>query len=295
MPEEGIVRRAHDELLTYEELTRLCGLFSRGGVRKIRITGGEPLVRQGLLPWLTQIAGLPGRPEILLTTNGVLLHRHLVGLREAGVCRINLSLDTLDPVTWRRITRREGFAEARSAVDAILAAGIGLKINVVVQPGLNDGEILDFVELAKKNALTVRFIEPMPFVGSVGTPPLPMSGREILEVITQRWDIDDGAGEYDGVALNFDISGFAGRIGIIEGHSRNFCSSCSRLRIDPLGGLRTCLYGRPVLHLRELLRSGVDDWDIKTAVAGAILAKPVDGRAAAGAYCSFDSMASIGG
>jgi cyclic pyranopterin phosphate synthase len=295
MPEEGIVRRAHDELLTYEELTRLCRLFSRRGARKIRITGGEPLVRRGLLPWLAEIAGLPERPELLLTTNGVLLHRHLDELREVGIRRINLSLDTLDPVTWRRITRREGFAEARRVIDAALAAGFGLKINVVVQPGYNDGEILEFVDLAREKPVTVRFIEPMPFVGVGATLPTAMSGKEILAVIAQRWPVEVDAGTYNGVALTFELPGFLGQVGIIEGHSRSFCSSCSRLRIDPLGGFRTCLYGEPVLDLRELLRSGAHDAAIEKAVGEAISDRPFDGRAALGRRTHFESMASIGG
>ena len=295
MPEEGIVREAHEALLTYEELTRLCSLFSRGGGRKIRITGGEPLVRRGLIPWMTELAGIPGRPEILLTTNGVLIHRYLDGLWMAGVRRINLSLDTLDAGTWKRITRREGFADARGAVDAILGAGFGLKINVVVQPGFNDGEILDFVELAHRKPLSVRFIEPMPFVGSGGIPPSPMSGREILELISREWAIDPGPVSYDGVAMNVRIPGLLGQIGIIEGHSRNFCSSCSRLRIDPLGRLRTCLYGRPVLDLKNLIRSGAKDSELVNSIRDAILRKPVDGRVGAGSSCLFDSMVSIGG
>ena len=295
MPEEGVPRVDHADLLSHEENLRLAGLFCGLGVRKIRITGGEPLVRRGVVEFMAALAGLPTQPEVLLTTNGLLLEEHLDDLMSAGLKRVNLSLDSLDPETWRRITRREGFDQVRRALDAVLERGLGLKINVVVLDGLNDHELGDFVRLTRELPVTVRFIEAMPFGGPGGEIHAPLAGAEILERLSREFALEPVVADAHGVDRVFRFDGHAGRVGIIEGHTRSFCGACSRLRVDARGRLRTCLYGRPVLDLRELVRSGRTDEELIAAIGVAVAARRVDGHAAALESESGTSMASIGG
>jgi len=160
MPAEGIPLVARDQVLSIEELQRVGVIFTQLGVRKIRITGGEPLLRKGVVKLLGALHALPGAPDVLLTTNGILLAEKLDDLRQAGLRRINLSLDTLDAENWKKITRRPGHATVLLALDRVLAMGMGLKVNVVVMPGVNDHELNDFVALTRDRKISVRFIEP---------------------------------------------------------------------------------------------------------------------------------------
>jgi len=295
MPEEGVPRVAHADIMSHEENLRLAGVFCGLGVRKIRITGGEPLVRRGVVPFMAALAELPARPEILLTTNGLLLERHLDELMAGGLERVNLSFDSLDPANWRRITRREGYTDARRALDAVLQRGLGLKLNVVVLGGWNDHELGDFVRLARDLPITVRFIEAMPFGGPGGEVHAPLTGAEILRRIGEEFELaplDVAAGD---VARVFRIPGHVGRVGVIEGHTRNFCGSCNRLRVDARGRLRTCLYGSPALDLRALVRSGRTDEELAAAIVAAVARRHADGHAAARETPGGTSMASIGG
>lgn len=292
MPESGLPATGQ---LSLSELERACRVLVAGGIRKIRITGGEPLARRGVLPWIKRLAALEPRPEILLTTNGVFLEQALPQLLEAGLARVNLSLDTLDPGTWKLITRRDGFAAARRSVDSVLDAGVGLKINVVVQPGVNDGEIADFVDLTRERPVTVRFIEPMPFTGSDTVELVPVSGDWILERVARRFAVRElprGAGDVD---RRFEVEGHVGAIGIIEGSTRSFCADCCRLRLNARGELRTCLYGSPAADLSESLRSNAPDWFVHDLIAGAISHRLEDGRAAEAARTRPVSMAEVGG
>ena len=295
MPDTGVPASTPGETLSFAELTRACSVFVAGGVRKIRITGGEPLARKGVVEWMREIAGLDPDLEILLTTNGVLLEQSLPGLIEAGLERINLSLDTLDPDTWKLITRRDGFEAARRSIDVVLEAGLGLKVNVVVQPGVNDHEILDFVELTRDWALAVRFIEPMPFSGSDTTDIPPVSGSWIHDRIATAYPIQPLSRANGDVDRRFGIEGHAGSVGIIEGNSRSFCEDCRRLRLNARGEFRTCLYGSPEADLRHALRSGATDSGIRALIASAIGRRLEDGRAAEAAREGPVSMARIGG
>jgi len=291
MPEDGIV--AGSDPLTFDELTRLCGILVDGGINKIRITGGEPLARRGVVAWMEQIAS-PDL-ELLMTTNGVLLEQNLPGLVSAGVRRINLSLDTLDADTWKLITRRDGFEAARGAIDAVLEAGLGLKVNVVVQPGVNDHEICDFVELTRDRDFSIRFIEPMPFSGS-GTVTLPaVTGSWILDQIAMRFDTDEQMRACGDVDRLFRIDGHLGTVGVIEGNSRNFCSDCCRLRLNARGELRTCLYGAPAADLRKAIRDGESDAGLHSLIGGAIARRLADGHEAEAARSGSVSMAEVGG
>lgn len=295
MPEEGVERVGHGDVLRFEELLRLTALLVRHGVRKVRVTGGEPLVRRGVVEFLADLAALPGPPEVLLTTNGVLLGDCLDAVRDAGVRRINLSLDSLDRRTFERIARRDALGAVLPLLDAIPAAGLGLKVNMVVVPGVNEGEIPAFAALARERDLTVRFIEPMPFAGVASAPFVPYPGDRILAVARTRHELIPVAGADHGVADLYTVPGWAGRVGVIRGHDRTFCRACSRLRIDARGGLRTCLYGAPTADLRGLVRSGADDELILSAVRAATALRFEDGHAAERHRDGGESMASIGG
>ncbi len=297
MPAEGIKQIPHHDILTLEETHRLCSLFTELGVRTIRITGGEPLVRKGVVPFMTSLTSLPARPEVLLTTNGLVLAEHLEELKAGGIRRINLSLDSLDPETWSEITRREGFEKVRAAVDLVLEMGLGLKINVVVLPGVNDDELSDFVELTRKAPLAVRFIEPMPFDGAGKALEETIDGQEILLRLRGKYDLTPVEQSASAVDSLFTVRGFKGTVGVIEGHSRTFCSTCSRLRIDSRGRLRTCLYGAPGVSLLNLMRDGGSDDDLAQAIRTEISYRFRDGKKAELAHhlVGLESMASIGG
>ena len=292
MPAAGVADAGHDSVLRHEEMIRLAELLCHRGIRRIRITGGEPLVRKGVTDLIAALGDLPTRPEVLLTTNGLLLGDHLDALQAAGVRRINLSLDSLDPDKWERITRRRGHDRVLAALDAVLAAGLGLKINMVVMPGVNDDELVDFAALTRERPVTVRFIEAMGFDGS-GKPMRTMGGDAIIAHLQERLELRTVPRKAGAVADEFTIPGHAGRIGVIRGHSRTFCGDCSRLRIDARGRLRTCLYGEPAVDLKAMLRDGADDAMILAAIRGALARRHPDGFAAAAVH--LDSMASIGG
>jgi len=296
MPAEGIDLVNHRDVLTLEEMQRLGAIFAGLGVRKMRITGGEPLVRKNVVELMAGLRGLPTRPEILLTTNGLLLERNLPALHAAGVKRINLSLDSLDPENWFRITRRQGHETVLRAMDQVLDFGIGLKVNVVVLPGRNEHELVDFVALTKDRDLSVRFIEPMPFDGA-GNPLAKISGAEILALIGATYDLQPLDNPPGAVDKLYAVAGHRGTIGVIEGHSRTFCASCRRLRVDARGRLRTCLYGRPQVDLRAMVRTGASDEQIGNAIGAAVSRRLVDGIAAEADSRSagLESMASIGG
>jgi cyclic pyranopterin phosphate synthase len=297
LPPEGIKQIPHHEIMTFEETLRLCSLFSELGLNKIRVTGGEPLVRKGANEFLASLAQLPAKPEVLLTTNGLVLEEHLEVLQAAGLKRINISLDSLNPETWSEITRRKGFEKVRSAVDRVLESGMGLKINVVVLPGLNDHEIPDFVELTRKNPLTVRFIEPMPFDGAGKALAETIDGKEILLRLHSKYDLTPVNQPADSVDKLFTVRGFQGMVGVIEGHSRTFCATCTRLRLDARGRLRTCLYGAPGSNLLEMMRDRASDNDLVQAIRTEVSYRFPDGKKAELAHhlVGLDSMASIGG
>ena len=297
MPETGLNLADSHHVLTWDEMLRLCRIFCDLGVRKVRLTGGEPLVRAGLAEFAAALRDLPDPPGVYLTTNGSLLEGQLAALQRAGIDRLNISLDSLQPDTFARITRRRDFDSVWRAIEAADAAGFELKLNMVVLGGLNDGEILDFVALTRERSWTVRLIEAMPFDGQGGRPETRLSGDEILRRIRAEYPLEPVPDGQPGVDTRFQVPGFRGQVGIIYAHSRSFCGSCSRLRVSARGELRTCLYGAPALNLRELLRGGAGDGDLVAAVRGVVGRRARDGveaQAIVGQDCQ-SSMAEIGG
>jgi len=286
-----------ENVLSYEEMYRLCRILVDHGLRKVRITGGEPLVRKDLIPFLESLTGLHPQPKIGMTTNAVLLDSHLDDLKSAGITHLNISLDSLSPDTFYEITRRDKFRETWNAILNAVANDFNIKVNVVVQPGLNDHEITDFAQLTRALPITVRFIEPMPFSGSGSSEFEEYSGFKIRKQLEEKFDLQPVNGETGRVADRFAIPGHEGCVGIIFAYSRTFCGECSRMRISAQGQMRTCLYGQNVLDLRELLRCGSSDEVIIKAIDDKLQQRFRDGFEAEKHRNDtvFESMSAIGG
>lgn len=257
MPEEGIGKQGHGDILSYEELYKIARVAVSIGIDKIRITGGEPLVRKGIIGFLHQLAEIPGLGQLVLTTNGVLLEKMAAELRTAGVQRLNISLDSLVPETFRQISRCGDLTRVLAGIDAAKEYGFPIKLNMVVMRGINDHEIPDFADLATTSAITVRFIEYMPAIRERDWQRLVVPGAEILARLGQRFTlIPTEQAEMAGPARNFRIPGAPGSLGVITPVSQHFCSECNRIRVTASGLAKGCLFAGSLLDLKPSLRSG---------------------------------------
>lgn len=264
MPEEGIDLSPPSHLLTTAEIVYLSTLFVSEGVTKIRLTGGEPTVRKDIVSLVQAIGKLRqnGLRELCLTTNGISLLRKLDPMVEAGLTGVNLSLDTLDPFQFQIMTRRssQGLEAVKKSIDRILemnrmGAGVKLKINCVVMRGLNEREIIPFVEMGRENPIEVRFIEYMPFDGNKWRQNRMVSYQEMLTMIRTKYpEISKTTGHKNDTSRTYQIPGFVGQVGFITSMTHNFCGSCNRLRITADGNLKVCLFGSAEVSLRDLLR-----------------------------------------
>ncbi|WP_218915015.1 GTP 3',8-cyclase MoaA [Desulfurivibrio alkaliphilus] len=298
---KGPCNEPRRELLSYEELERICRLLVAMGISKVRVTGGEPLVRHGMLGFLRQLRDIKGLQQLALTTNATLLAPHLSELRQLRLSGLNISLDTLQPERFAAITGQDLFARVFAVIEAAVAAGMPVKINAVVQEGINTDELLELARLAEKRPIQVRFIEPMPFdggssfvAGNWNLARLEQYFRNNLPALTET----PLAGS---TARVFQVAGFKGSIGLIGGYSRCFCATCNKIRITPQGILKTCLYDDGVLDLRETLRAGADDGELTELIRSCLGRRQIDGFAAAEKRKkghlpgSCASMATIGG
>ncbi|KAF7930702.1 hypothetical protein BELL_0153g00070 [Botrytis elliptica] len=262
MPEEGVPQSPQPDLLTTPEIVLLSSIFVSQGVSKIRLTGGEPTVRRDILPLMQQIGALRshGLQELCLTTNGLNLARKLDSMVEAGLTGVNLSLDTLDPWQFQIMTRRKGFEAVMKSIDKILhmnklGAGIKLKINCVVMRGVNEREIIPFVEMGRDKDVEVRFIEYMPFDGNKWSQGKMLSYKEMLDIIRQKYPtLRKVADHKNDTSKTYEIPGFVGKMGFITSMTHNFCGTCNRLRITSDGNLKVCLFGNAEVSLRDILR-----------------------------------------
>ncbi|KAI1078410.1 molybdenum cofactor biosynthesis prote [Whalleya microplaca] len=262
MPEEGVPLSPQRELLTTPEIIMISSTFVSQGVNKIRLTGGEPTVRRDILPLMQQIGALRshGLRELCLTTNGLALHRKLESMVEAGLTGVNLSLDTLDPWQFQIMTRRKGFDAVMKSIERVLelnshGAGIKLKINAVVMRGINDREIIPFVEMTREKDIEVRFIEYMPFDGNKWNKGKMFSYSEMLDLIREKHpSLEKVQDHKNDTSKTYKIPGFMGKIGFITSMTHNFCGTCNRLRITSDGNLKVCLFGNAEVSLRDILR-----------------------------------------
>lgn len=267
MPEEGMHYLPKHALLSFEEITRLVTAMTEMGISKVRITGGEPFVRNDLMQLLHSLTSINGLHELHLTTNGVLTAPFIPELKAMGIASVNLSLDTLDPVRFRAITRRDEFDRTLRTFDALLAHDIPLKINAVVMEGKNIDDIIPLAELTRGHPISVRFIEEMPFNGSGTRPDLFWNYRRILAHLGERYpNLEKVADPDHATAAHYRVPGYAGTIGIIASFSRTFCGTCNRIRVTAQGMLKTCLYDDGVLDVRALLRSKATDAALKAAL-----------------------------
>lgn len=293
MPEEGVDQLSHEEILRYEDILRLASIFAKLGVRKVRLTGGEPLARKGLAALVEGLRAIDGIREVAVTTNGTLLEDQLPGLLAAGLTGVNISLDTLREETFRQITRREGVGRTVAAIDACLAAGLPVKVNCV--PIAPEEELVELAGLAKDLPLAVRFIELMPI--GLGKD---LCGRreDELRALLERaygpmapYEGHLGSGPSRYVAP----SGFQGQIGFISSLSHQFCDRCNRVRLTANGFLKTCLQYDRGVWLRPLL--GGPDEGLEEAILAAVRDKPAAHQFAKGQVAGGERhiMSQIGG
>ena len=295
-PEEGVPFVPHEEILTFEELERLAAICCSMGVEKVRVTGGEPFARKGCMEFLRKLRNVKGLRTLHITTNGVETFEHLDALAEMPIDSINLSLDTLDCRRFARITRRDSFEEVIGTLQGVVERRIPLKINSVVLDDTSDEEIIRLAGLARIFPVTVRFIERMPFSGNAV--PVKLVNGHLVQRLTRIFpELREVFQDGPTTARLFSVPGFTSTIGVIQGYSRLFCRSCNKMRITPVGMLKTCLYDNGVLDLREMLRSGCDDGEIVAAIHDCIRNRCVNGHEAEllARRASEPSMSSIGG
>ncbi|MCL6611042.1 MAG: GTP 3',8-cyclase MoaA [Peptococcaceae bacterium] len=278
MPPGGVKLVSYNQILRNEEIARLVDAATLTGIRKIRLTGGEPLVRRGLVKLVSAIRAVPEIDDIALTTNGVLLPAMGRELKEAGLCRVNISLDTLDPALFRSITRYGELDKAWKGIETALDLGLNpVKINTVVMRGINDSEILRIAALTLKYPLHVRFIELMP----VGTSDAWAPGRYVPTAEVKA-AIEAGLGEMkevrklagNGPAMYYRLSGAPGTIGFISAVSDHFCQRCNRLRLTAEGMIRPCLHSGREIDARTPLRRGAGKTELADLFRQAVLKKP---------------------
>ncbi len=273
MPEKGAVWKPRAEILSLEEIKRLARLMVSMGIQKIRLTGGEPMVRRNIAGLIERLASLPGLKTLAMTTNGTLLAEHALTLRKSGLTALNVSLDTLRRERFREITLRDNFDDVIAGIDAALDAGFApLKLNVVVIAGLNDDECGDFVEFVHTRPIDVRFIEFMPFPGNRWQQNRFASWRDIKANIEQNHALIP-VETTDSVARSFRVEGFMGRVSFVSPLSEEFCMSCSRLRLTADGALKSCLLYPAEISLREAMRKGASEEDLEAMIRAALAQK----------------------
>jgi len=294
MPAEGIEKISMSQILTFEEIVRVCKQAVSLGINKFKITGGEPLVRRGCPDLIGLIKSVAGVEQVTLTTNGQLLGEYLDELIDAGVDGINVSMDSLDPDRYREMTRGGELGPVLSSIDAAVAAGLRTKVNCLIQKGCNEDEIVGFGQMAFDSGIDVRFIETMP-VGFADAQ-AGVSNEEVLDRLQRYWpDLapDDGV-HGNGPAVYYHIPGQPGAVGLISALHGKFCNECNRIRLTSQGMLKPCLCYDDTIDLLSVLREGTDE-DVREVLASAVMEKP-------GGHCfedrklsEGDSMVQIGG
>ncbi len=271
MPAEGLDWTPDPHLLTDEEIVRLARLFVRAGVNKIRLTGGEPLLRTNIDTIARGIGALPGLETLALTTNGLLLPKKIERLQQAGLSLLNISLDTLRADRFEEITRRPGLPLVHKAIDEAIRRGYDpVKVNCVVMRGVNDDELVDFVQWTEHLPIEVRFIEFMPFDGNRWDDERLVPFAEMLERIRAEVPLkrlSDGPHE---TSRTFQVPGHRGTVGFIASMTAPFCEGCNRLRITADGNLKVCLFGASEVSLRDAMRSGATDAELLQVISRAV-------------------------
>ncbi len=298
MPEKGMQFAQRKDLLSWEEMYFLTSVFTSLGVSKIRITGGEPFVRNGIMLFLQHISLLQDLREINITTNATLTHQYIAELKATGIIKLNISLDSLDRHRFYHITRRDVFDQVYQTIFTLLNEGFTIKLNCVLSATKNVADILPFIELTKHNNISVRFLEEMPFNGGNTFDAVNWNYKDIYQHISRHYDeVITLANEENSTSLNYKIPGYKGSFGIIPSFSRTFCGTCNRIRLSATGEFRTCLYGAPAANLRDELRNGAGEEELKNIIMNAVQGRVKDGFAAeqSNHKTVHDSMSVLGG
>ncbi len=297
-PRHGIPKMDHKDILRYEEILRLIRIAVNLGIDKIRLTGGEPLVRKGIYEFIPELTSLPGLEEVSLTTNGTFLKENLERIRTAGIKRINVSLDTLKREKYKEITRHNGFQEVWEGIELARETGfIPIKINIVPIKGLNDDELVDFARLSLEHPYHIRFIEHMP----IGTVRQSIQSNYIPNSLIKTKISELGnlvpisRTEYDGPAERFKFEGASGEIGFISPLTHHFCKTCNRLRLTAEGHLRVCLLSDKEEDLRGPMRGGASDEELEQIFLKAAAKKPQAHELDSRDSTPASQMSSIGG
>ena len=301
MPANGIAIVNRKKLLSYKEMYRIVRVLSELGVNKVRLTGGEPFVRKDFISFLEKLDFNKNLQEINITTNGALIQNHITKLEKLNIKNINLSLDSLNKEQFFKITRRDVFNEVYQTLEKLEQSSLTLKINVVVQSGINTNEIKDFIALTKDKNLSVRFIEEMPFNGKgLRKTKENWNFNRILQEIKQHYpNLIKLEEKPSSTSKNYKIEGYKGSFGIIPAFTRTICKDCNRIRITATGLFKNCLFDDGVFNIRDFIRNGASDDELKELFIQTIAKKPKDGFIAEATRKSkngvSESMSTIGG
>jgi len=296
MPPQGVTFKPHSSILRYEEIIKIVEVGTELGIKKVRITGGEPLVRQGVVDLIKELRKISALEDITMTTNGVLLPKYAFALKRAGLSRVNISLDSLNPDTYKTITRRGEFSQAIEGIKAALEGGLSpVKINTVVMKGLNDSELESFVELTKDKDLHVRFIEYMPMgETSLLSGNYYVSLNEFKEKIINKMGMVPVDIKNNGPSKDFKVPGARGTVGFITAISHNFCSTCNRMRLTADGFLRPCLASDVEVNMRD--EDGkISTEGVREKFEKALLLKPISHNFYKNNFFPKKNMSQIGG
>lgn len=275
MPADGVELTPSPQLLTKAEILRLANLFVSSGVNKIRLTGGEPTVRKDIEDICLELSNLKGLKTLSMTTNGIALARKLPKLKKCGLTSVNISLDTLIPAKFEFMTRRQGHGKVMDSINAAIDLGLNpVKVNCVVMRGFNDDEICDFVELTREKPIDVRFIEFMPFDGNVWNVKKLVPYSEMLDTVMKQFRSLKRVQDHPtDTAKNFTIEGHEGRVSFITSMTEHFCAGCNRLRLLADGNFKVCLFGPSEISLRDPLRRGAEDHELREIIGAAVKRK----------------------
>jgi len=274
MPPEGVEPFNHEEILRYEEILKILKVFVSLGLKRVRFTGGEPLVRKDFVPFLKRVRVSFPSLAVSLTTNGILLKESKDDLLALCLDSLNVSLDTLDPQKYRYITRLGNIEDVWEGITPFLEKKLRLKLNMVAIKGFNDDEILNFVELTRRFNLIVRFIEFMPVNQSLWRKEDFLSVDQIREIIERKYPLKRSGYEAGAGPAEYFVLPWGGSIGFIGAISHHFCESCNRIRLTADGKLKTCLFGGPELDLKKALREGVEEEELSNMIRDILRLKP---------------------
>ena len=275
MPSDGVEWLKKEKLLTFEELERIAKVFVSMGIEKIRLTGGEPLVRKDLSALAEKLSSIKGLKCLAMTTNAMLLAKHAQAIRKAGITHLNISIDSLKKERFEKITGSKSFDEVMNGIKKALSTGFdSIKLNTVVIAGVNDDEILDFIEHFEDKPVNIRFIEFMPFKNNDWQIDRVITYKEMLEVIGTKYNLKPIEVEPSAVAKDFSIEGARATVSFVTSMSESFCSTCNRIRLTSDGSVKSCLFHPAEINMRDAIRAGATDKEIESMILYSLEQKP---------------------